>query len=301
MSKKKIYDMRLGVPVAFKRQELKNNVINKVFNWYASKFDFPSLDYQTALYLKRSLFFVGKVAEIPLKDSLPLTPIFTKYAPVSWNLYDFPIEVTLINKRGVPFIPSTPQLVDRDCVLWFAQKNHQSIYDMVEPKINMIVETEMAIAINEQAIKTPFVFEVEPQNMKSYVSFVRSLQNDELAMFLPSTEARGINALVTGAPYLIDKLVAYREKLENEIKEYLGINSLPISEKKEHLITNEIDVNDEVTEFNCDALLECLKESSDMSKEILGIEIPVRINKIDKQVEEKVDEDEEEAEEDENI
>ena len=76
---------------------------------------------------------------------------------------------------------------------------------------------------------------------------------------------------------------------------------MPISEKKEHLISNEINVNAEVTEFNCDALLECLKEASDMSKEILGIEIPVRINKIDEAVKEETDEDEEEAEEDEDI
>ena len=277
MSKKKFYNLNLSIPAPFRREDIRLNYERKVFNWFCSRFDFPTLDYQASHWIKRKLFYHGSVAEINVFG----TPLFTTYAGIRYNTYDFPTEVSLVNHRGIPIIPSTPQEVDKDCVLWWVQRNHSPIWAMVRDKVEMIVNVEMAIAINIQASKTPFMIACDPEVQKSLRAIVNAIESDELAIFLPAGSADRIKALMTGAPYIVDKLVQYREKLENEIKEFLGIKSLPISEKKEHLITDEINVNDEITEFSGDSILDSLKESAKLSKEILGIEIQVQLNEID--------------------
>lgn len=296
MSKKKFYYGNLGIPVAFDKMNYERIIVDKIFTWYASRFDFPTLDYQASHYIKRVLFFNGQIAELPLKDSLPKTAIFTKFAPTSFNTYDFPISVTLINKKNLKDIPSTPQLVDRDVVLWYAQRNHRSIVSLLQDKIDRLTEIEMSISINLQAVKTPFLIEITPENRKAVEEMVRSITGGELVIFVPTNVTNTLKVVNTGANYLVDKLIAARDKVECEIKEFLGINSLPLNEKKEHLITSEIDSNNEITEYNGDSLLEPLKEASKNSSLFLGIDIPVKVNKIDRDFKEESNEEEEEVE-----
>ena len=103
-------------------------------------------------------------------------------------------------------------------------------------------------------------------------------------------------AIVSGANYNCDKLYNLKQCYENEIKEYLGINNLGINEKKEHLIGDEINVNQEIVESHGECFLDCLKEFCERIKDVLGYDVSVEVNKPDSiEYEDK----EEETEEDE--
>ena len=122
------------------RSELEFMYLNKYYNLYMNNFKISQVDYQMRDYILRKFWADGTLAEFKLKETEGSTdypkgmPVFCPYAPSRFNLYDFPIYVTLINIRGVKFIPATPQKVDEDVILLYAQRNKKSIYSIVDKK-----------------------------------------------------------------------------------------------------------------------------------------------------------------------
>ena len=58
-----------------------------------------------------------------------------------------------------------------------------------------------------------------------------------------------LKTINTEAPYVADKLVAYKKEIWNEFLEYIGVNAISI-EKKERLITTEVDSNNQFIKSN---------------------------------------------------
>ena len=84
--------------------------------------------------------------------------------------------------------------------------------------------------------------------------------------------------------------------IENEIREFLGLDNVGVGEKKEHLISDEVESNNQVVETSKDALIDCLKEFTRRIKEVLGMTIEVKINKTEEPNQEEDDEDDSEDE-----
>ena len=54
-----------------------------------------------------------------------------------------------------------------------------------------------------------------------------------------------VKGITSGAPYIIDKLEQDRQKIENDILTMMGVNNVGIGEKKEHLIVDEVNANNQ--------------------------------------------------------
>ena len=120
-----------------------------------------------------------------------------------------------------------------------------------------------------------------------------NLDSDEPYLFMESDDINNFKAIVSGANYNCDKLYNLKCAYENEIKEYLGINNLGVNEKKEHLIGDEININQEIVESHGECFLDCLKEFCERIQEVLGYSISVEVNKpdsIEYEEEEEIDE-----------
>lgn len=90
-----------------------------------------------------------------------------------------------------------------------------------------------------------------------------------------------IKALRTEAPFVADKIQNYKDKIWNEALQFLGINNI-IVEKKERLITDEADSNNEVTNLNLQSFLIPRLEACKQFNEKFGLvgtdkEISVRV------------------------
>ena len=244
-------------PPFIERSRIEREVASNVYNTFLNSFNIEGLTYQENLYFKKQLYNFGYLAcaKKPHLDEI----YFCSFAPIDYNIYDFPVRVTLMNKRGVSFIPPTPQMVDEDVIIGYALPNNRSIKSCFQSLINKIINCEMVIQINLILQKIPFAFKGTPESMNALRSLWDSIFNDTPALFLNELEANSIEALITGAPYLIDKLVNYREYLYNQILTILGIKNLGINEKKEHLITSEVESNNDYVEFSnvsCFSLIE---------------------------------------------
>lgn len=257
---------------------------NKYYNLFMNSYKWEGIDYQQTDYIMRKLWSDGTIAAFKIKGINEIG--FTTWAPFGWNIYDYPIEVTLINPRGVAFIPKTTQKVDEDVVLGWAQRNKKSVQAIVDIFCEKITDVEMTIRTNLKAHKTPWLVGVSPEDKDKIRTLFNNLEKDDAQLYVDLDDSTGFKSLVSGAPYIIDKLYAYKCALENELKEYLGITNLGNQEKKEHLITSEVEANSEITESSGDCFFDVITEFTERVKDVLGFDIRISLNKPEQYYEE---------------
>lgn len=266
------------------RQDIYQHYINKYYNAFMSRYECTKgLDIEQFEYMLKQFWVNGSIACFKLEGSEGATNhpqgavVLCPFAPSQYNIYDFPTMATMINTRGVRFIPSRSLKVNEEVVVGYIQKSKRSVRYMVEYYLKKIVDIEMTIRTNLKAMKTPWLLGVSPENKTKMESIWKALDGDNPKLFIDIDDVNSIKALVSGANYNIDKLYDLRCAYENELKEYLGIDNLGVTEKKEHLITSEIEANNEVIETNKESFISVLDEFTDRVKQVLNYDIEIRI------------------------
>lgn len=284
----------------FSRKKIKSFYILKYFNLYMNAYKFTGIDYQQKDFLLRKMWAMGRIACFRLASATANHPngavVFCPFATSKLNIYDFPVEVSLIKLKNVNFIPTAPQKVDEQVVIGFAQRNKHSVLEMVLPLIEKLVDVEMTLRTSLKSQKTPWLVAYTPESEQQKTIMKDNLDSDEPYLFMESDDINNFKAIVSGANYNCDKLYNLKCAYENEIKEYLGINNLGVNEKKEHLIGDEININQEIIESHGECFLDCLKEFCERINDVLGYQISVELNKPDSIEYEQVDEEEEDNE-----
>lgn len=287
MSKKKIVKAKkMFRNTSFElRKQIRQYYVEKFFNKFLNRFEFEGLDYQQIAYIMRKMWdkncgtlasYVVPHTESELKPQGEI--IFAPYAPAGlFNIYDYPVEVNLINTRGVNFIPNTPQKIDEDICIGFIQKNRKGVETSIEMLIDKIVDLEMTIRTNLKAQKTPWLVGVSPENEERMSNLWDNLDSDDPKLFVSLEEINTAKALVSGAPYILDKLESLRQQAENEALTRLGINNIGVMEKKEHLVVDEINANNEQIASSGDEFIDCLNEWFDNISKVQGIRISVKL------------------------
>lgn len=243
----------------------------KYYNVFMNNWTADGIDDEAKDYVLRRLWADGTVAAFKL-DELDEV-IFCGYTPTSFNIYDYPVAVSLINKRGVPFIPSRLMTVNEDVVLGWIQRTKKSVAETVSFYIEKIVNTETTIAQRLAAMKVPFLITTTPENEMKMSRLFDNVQLGAGALYIDAADAADIKVLNTGVSNEVGNLYSYKCALENELREYLGVSNLGVNEKKEHLITSEISANDEITQVSRDVFDDCLNEFTDRIYEVLGISV----------------------------
>ena len=125
------------------------------------------------------------------------------------------------------------------------------------------------------------------------------IDSDEGVLYLSNTEIDAIKVLATGTQFNVDKLFAYRQAIENELLTYLGIDNLGIMEKKEHMITDEVNSNNDLINDHSENFISVLEDWCKRIKDVLGYEMSVvaKSSPVVAEKETKESEDEEDANE----
>ena len=132
---------------------------NKYYNLYRAQFKWNGLNYRQEDYIMRRFYQNGTVAAFKIKNIDELG--FAPWSMNSWDMYDLPETVSLINEHGSPLIPIQPQVVDKDVCLGYIQRNKKPVAMIVDWYIKRIAQVEMVINTNLQLHKLPFIIPVE--------------------------------------------------------------------------------------------------------------------------------------------
>ena len=273
----------------------------KYYNVFMNKFEIEGFDYQQNEYFFRKLWADNSIASFIIagtkgsKDYPKGLPALCPYAPAMYNIYDYATKCTLVNVRGVKFIPSTLQEIDKDVVIAWSNKAHKSVREILDPLFERIAHIECVIQINLNAHKTPYFIPVAPEDRKKMEELWNLIQDDSEKLFIETENFDKIKILLSGATYIIDKLYALRDQVECEIREILGFSGLPVMEKKEHLISDEVESNDEFVNVSHDSIKDCIQDFVNRFNEVFDYDLKlIDKNEIEQEgkEEEKVIEDE---------
>ena len=120
-------------------------------------------------------------------------------------------------------------------------------------------------------------------------------------MFVPFQEVDKVKGIVSGAPYIVDKIQNQIDGRVNEILTMLGVNNVGIGEKKEHLIVDEVNANNEDIEQQSISFTSEIEDGFDRVDSVLGFKVHVvDINEMFKEAEDEVDEKEDGEEDEQN-
>lgn len=229
--------------------------------------------------------------------------VLVPYAINQYNIEDEPSVVNYVNVRGAGFIPTGLKKVNKDCVIGWAHTSHSPVRSLVMYYIDRIVDVEKTINMNLFVHKLPRLVVCSPEDRSRVEDLMEAIERGETKIFLDVADWEAIkNVLESGSNtnFIIDKLYQYKQNLENELLSFLGINNIAV-EKKERLITDEANSNNQLINDSSECFLDCLKDFCEEVSNILNYPLSVEANSSPMSNEYEMDEEEEsESEEEDN-
>ena len=133
-----------------------------------------------------------------------------------------------------------------------------------------------AIDLNIEAQKTPILITC-PENQKLSLKNVYEQYKGNAPVIYTDSEFNldSIKVLKTDAPFVVDKLTLYKHDIWNEVMTFLGVNNSN-QDKKERLVANEVDANDEQIEQARFNMLDARKDACKKINDMFGLNIDVK-------------------------
>ena len=254
--------------------------VNKYYDVYSAKFDVKGLGYQENHFLKTQLWDSGSVWI--RSNKLTGEPVLTQYTGANYNLYNFPTQVNLINKHNAPLsvVPNTRQTVDVDGSILWLRPNHKGLADDVLYYIGKMAEAETCITINLALQRTPWLLASDGTNTSKLKDIVRRILNNELVVYT-DIDKMDLANISLNSPFIVDKIAAYEERLENKLKTLLGVDNQGgfINSQQQNLDTTNSN-NDEITRSD-DSMESTLRDGIERANKVNGLHLVLDYHKID--------------------
>lgn len=146
-----------------------------------------------------------------------------------------------------------------------------------------LYEAERTADVNIKAQKTPVMVLVD-EEQRSLMENLYSQYDGNRPFIFGDRKQLGadvLRAIKTDAPFIADKIIDYKKEIWNEALTFLGINNI-IVDKKERLITDEANSNNELINLNLQSYLAPRQEACRQFNEKFGFtgtdkEISVRV------------------------
>ena len=146
-----------------------------------------------------------------------------------------------------------------------------------------LYEAERTADINIKAQKTPVLLLMDEKQRLTMENLYSQYEGNRPVIFgdKNSLGENVIKAINTQAPFIADKIIDYKKEIWNEALTFLGINNIMV-DKKERLITDEANSNNELINLNLQSYLAPREEACRQFNEKFGFtgtdkEISVRV------------------------
>ena len=263
-----------------------------VFEWEG----FPdSVDVE---YLEERLYEKGKacLVEDDKLGYLALDVIETNYVNVNGRPTKARAVGVRYNKEYKLYIKGAENTGVK-CVLIKNNRLKRPTKEMIEIYAFKIYEIERAMDVNIIATKTPFIIVGNDKDKLTLENIFRQVKESAPAIYVdPSIDPESFKTLATEAPFLADKLQALKKDIYNEAMTYLGINNVE-TEKKEHLVVDEINANNEAIANDLEVMKEARETATEAIKEVFGLDVRVKAKIAEISAKEETSPEEEEEEE----
>jgi hypothetical protein len=212
-----------------------------LFEWEGLPDSCNAKHLETTLYMEgRALFFKDPESGFLNAKCIPSGTL---------NHYDEPVKFTA-------FSTVYNHEFDRDeCVLirnnYLERPTDQSVILFA----SRLTEAERTIDTNVKAQKTPVLIRCDDKDRLTMKNLYKDYEgNEPFILGGKALNLEGLKVLKTDAPFVADKLQNYKHEIWNEALTFFGVNNAN-SDKRERLITDEVNANNEVISVNAQAML----------------------------------------------
>jgi len=246
-----------------------------------------------ARYLELCLYYNGKCAL--LKDK-KYGFINTKCAGTGYiNIYGLPTKLNCysydFNSIRSLYTGLNPMLTEKqkearenyECIL--VQNNWEALptVSSMELFAYRLYEAQRTCDTNIKAQKTPVLL-VADETQRVFLENLYNQYDGNQPFIFGDKDQLGVNSLKaidTKAPFVADKITEYKKEIWNEALTFLGVNNIML-EKKERLVSDEANSNNELINLNLQSFLAPRQEACRQFNEKFGLtgtdkEISVRV------------------------
>lgn len=265
-----------------------NDYLNRLTKICLSIFEWQNLPKSmNAMALEKSLFYHGQASI--LKDE-NFGIINTNCSDNGYvNIYEYPTKLNCYSHQYQAYrnlYTGLDEEIDNqkeDCIL--VQNNWERVgtFQTIQLFAQRLYECQRTLDINLQALKTPLIILCNQTQLTSMKNTILQYQNNAFAIFgdKDNLDENSIRTLDTGVPFYLDKISDYKKEIWNECLTFLGINNI-INEKKERMINDEVNSNNELINLNLQSYLAPRKLACDQFNELFDLkntqnEISVRV------------------------
>lgn len=193
------------------------------------------------------------------------------------NYYDEPTTIRPYATNYLYTDPSDNDQLDNNVNCVIIRNNADSIptYPMIQLYSADLTNIKRTIDTNIEAQKMPVIVTCSDKQKLSLKQAIKQKQDNEPVIYADKgLETKEIGTLKTDAPIVFDKLQIQKTNVLNECLTFLGINNAN-TDKRERLVTNEVEANNEMIRINADVMLEVRKQACKEINKMFGLNISV--------------------------
>ena len=148
-----------------------------------------------------------------------------------------------------------------DCILVLNCQDKESTFCSMELFAYRMYKAERSADININATKSPIVILASEKTKMSMINAYSQYDGNQPIIVgkKGQFDPNDFTSLDTRAEFIVDKIQDYKKGIWNELLTFLGINNL--NEKKERMVTDETNQNNEVINLNLQSFLIPRKEA----------------------------------------
>ena len=251
-----------------------NDYLERMKKIALSMFEWVNLpETMNARFLEMCLYYNGQAA---LLYSDEYGYINTMAADGGYiNIYGPPTEINCysyrFNERRSLYTIDTGEEKGSECILVMNNYERVPTASTLSLFAYRLAEAQRTADVNIKAQRTPILITTDQKQYFTLKKMYEEYDGNTPAIFadknLISPDA--LKAMKTDAPFLCNDIYQYKREIWNEALTFLGIQNL--SEKRERLITGEVDSNNELLNLNLQSLLVPRKEACRQFNEKYGL------------------------------
>lgn len=200
------------------------------------------------------------------------------------NYYREPTEYNAVS------IGYNRRLTPEEGVIIWNNYSRTSLIPIIRAYAYRLYQVEKTMDVNINAQKTPIIILADESQRLTLQNTYMQYEGNEPFIFGNKSgfDKDSIQVLETGAPFVSDKLMAYKHNLWNEAMTFLGVGNAK-QDKKERLVQAEVSANDEQIEQSRFSMLQARQYACEQINKMFGLSVSVdyRLNNVqDEELEE---------------
>ena len=223
-----------------------------------SIFDWQNLpDTMDARFIELCLFYQGQAALLYDENYGYLNSMAADGGYI--NIYGLPTEIQCysyrFNQRRSLYTHDTGEEKGSECILVMNNFERIPTASTINLFAKRLAEAQRTADVNIKAQRTPVLITTDQKQYFTLKKMYEEYDGNTPAIFADKNVITpdALKAMKTDAPYIAQDIMDYKREIWNEFLTFMGISNL--SEKRERMISNEVDSNNELVNLNLQALL----------------------------------------------